>query len=116
MEDFDFVNEHVKDSINDYLVDTSNDIISDFGLKFFQSICKDCVRRDCVIRHSLYDADRIASCNYFTTVTTEALDSTLVPGTNAVGGTIFYIDDTAYGVYEFYDVHGNVIENVKVGD
>ena len=33
-----------------------------------------------------------------------------------VGGTIFYIDDTAYGVYEFYDVHGNVIENVKVGD
>ena len=116
MEDFDFVNEHVKDSINDYLVDTSNDIISDFGLKFFQSICKDCVRRDCVIRHSLYDADRIASCNYFTTVTTEALESTLVPGTTAVGGTIFYIDDTAYGVYEFYDVHGNVIENVKVGD
>ena len=49
MEDFDFVNEHVKDSINDYLVDTSDDIISDFGLKFFESICKDCVRRDCVI-------------------------------------------------------------------
>ena len=116
MEDFDFMNERVKDSINDYLVDTSNDIISDFGLKFFQSICEDCVRRDCVIRHSLYSADRIASCNYFTTVTTEALESTLVPGTTAVGGTIFYIDDKADGVYEFYDVQGNVIENVQVGD
>ena len=34
----------------------------------------------------------------------------------AVGGTIFYIDDTADGVYEFYDTDGNVIENVQVGD
>lgn len=33
-----------------------------------------------------------------------------------VGGTIFYIDDTADGVYEFLDVHGKVIENVQVGD
>lgn len=33
-----------------------------------------------------------------------------------VGGTIFYIDDTADGVYEFFDADGNPIENVKVGD
>ena len=33
-----------------------------------------------------------------------------------VGGTIFYIDDTADGVYEFLDVHGKVIENIQVGD
>ena len=33
-----------------------------------------------------------------------------------VGGTIFYIDDTADGVYEFLDVQGNVIENIQVGD
>ena len=33
-----------------------------------------------------------------------------------VGGTIFYIDDTSDGVYEFLDVQGNVIENVQVGD
>ena len=33
-----------------------------------------------------------------------------------VGGTIFYIDDTADGVYEFFDADGSVIENVDVGD
>ena len=33
-----------------------------------------------------------------------------------VGGTIFYIDDTADGTYEFFDVDGNVIEDVQVGD
>lgn len=33
-----------------------------------------------------------------------------------VGGTIFYIDDAAEGKYEFFDVGGNVIENVQVGD
>ena len=33
-----------------------------------------------------------------------------------VGGTIFYIDDAAGGKYEFFDVGGNVIENVQVGD
>ena len=33
-----------------------------------------------------------------------------------VGGTIFYIDDTSDGVYEFLDVHGNIIESVQVGD
>lgn len=34
----------------------------------------------------------------------------------AVGGTIFYIDDTADGIYEFFDIEGNLMENVKVGD
>lgn len=33
-----------------------------------------------------------------------------------VGGTIFYIDDTADGVYEFFDADGNRIESVQVGD
>lgn len=33
-----------------------------------------------------------------------------------VGGTIFYIDETADGVYEFYDINENLIHNVKVGD
>ena len=116
MEDFDLVNKRVKDSINACLVDTSDDTISDFGLKFFKSICKDCVRRDCVIRHSLYDADKIANCKYFMPVTTKALESTLVPDTNAVGGTIFYIDYTADGEYQFFDVDGSLIENVHIGD
>ena len=35
---------------------------------------------------------------------------------NPVGGTIFYIDDTAAGEYEFYNADGNVISDVKVGD
>ena len=33
-----------------------------------------------------------------------------------LGGTIFYIDDTVDGVYEFFDAYGNVIESVQVGD
>ena len=41
---------------------------------------------------------------------------TFVPDAEIVGGTIFYIDDKADGVYEFYDVHGKIIENIKVGD
>ena len=35
---------------------------------------------------------------------------------NLVGGTIFYIDETADGVYEFYDYNENLIHNVQVGD
>lgn len=35
---------------------------------------------------------------------------------DSLGGTIFYIDDTADGVYEFYDAEGNVISSVAVGD
>ena len=34
----------------------------------------------------------------------------------AVGGTIFYIDDTADGVYEFFDIDGNLMQSVNVGD
>lgn len=33
-----------------------------------------------------------------------------------VGGTIFYIDNAADSTYEFFDIDGNVIENVQVGD
>ena len=39
-----------------------------------------------------------------------------VPDPLLVGGTIFYIDDTADGTYEFFDADGNVIESVQVGD
>lgn len=38
------------------------------------------------------------------------------PDPDPVGGTIFYIDDTADGVYEFYDTAGNIVDNVSVGD
>lgn len=41
---------------------------------------------------------------------------TFVPDAKTVGGTIFYIDDTADGAYEFLDARGNSIETVKVGD
>lgn len=33
-----------------------------------------------------------------------------------VGGTIFYIDDTADGEYQFFDADGNVIDSINVGD
>ena len=33
-----------------------------------------------------------------------------------VGGTIFFIDDTADGEYQFFDTWGNPVENVQVGD
>ena len=33
-----------------------------------------------------------------------------------VGGTIFYIDDAADGVYEFFDTEGNPMKNIQVGD
>ena len=39
-----------------------------------------------------------------------------VPDPSPVGGTIFYIDGTADGEYEFFDADGNTIENVQVGD
>ena len=43
-------------------------------------------------------------------------NAVIIADANPVGGTIFYIDDTADGEYEFYDTDGNVIENVQVGD
>ena len=33
-----------------------------------------------------------------------------------VGGTIFYIDNAIHSVYEFFDINGNLIENVQMGD
>lgn len=33
-----------------------------------------------------------------------------------VGGTIFYIDNSVDGVYEFFDADGNRIRDVKIGD
>ena len=40
----------------------------------------------------------------------------IIADANPVGGTIFYIDDTADGAYEFYDTDGNIVENIQVGD
>ena len=40
----------------------------------------------------------------------------VVSGVKLVGGTIFYIDDTAGGEYQFFDADGNIIKNIKVGD
>lgn len=40
----------------------------------------------------------------------------IIADANPVGGTIFYIDDTADGEYQFFDANGNTIENVDVGD
>ena len=36
--------------------------------------------------------------------------------TDLVGGTVFYIDSSADGVYEFYDINGELISDVAVGD
>lgn len=55
-----------------------------------------------------YQHDLSASQNKSTTV--------LIPGVRFVGGTIFYIDDTADGEYQFFGSDGNLIENVQVGD
>ena len=54
--------------------------------------------------------------SYFLEDIGEARVSMTPSDVKRVGGTIFYIDDTADGVYEFFDVDGNVIENVQVGD
>ena len=42
--------------------------------------------------------------------------SSAIVDVSPVGGTIFYIDDKADGIYEFFDVDGNLIKDVKVGD
>ena len=50
----------------------------------------------------------------------EDIDRDEAPGlpsdARPVGGTIFFIDDTADGKYEFFDIDGNLMENVQVGD
>lgn len=109
MEEFSILNERIKNSIHTFLEDTSNSPINEFDLKFFKSICADCARRDCTIRHTLLNASMISSCKYFTRTTATS-------DIKAVGGTIFYIDDKADGIYEFFDVDGNLIKDVKVGD
>ena len=40
----------------------------------------------------------------------------LLADARPVGGTIFFIDNTADGKYEFFDIDGNLMENVQVGD
>ena len=47
---------------------------------------------------------------------TQAQPPSEVANAFPVGGTIFYIDDKADGIYEFFDVDGNLIKDVKVGD
>ena len=50
----------------------------------------------------------------------EDIDRDEAPGlpsdAKPVGGTIFFIDNTADGKYEFFDIDGNLMENVQVGD
>ena len=109
MKEFSILNERIKDSIHAFLEDTPNNLINEFDLKIFKSICADCARRDCTVRHTLPNAGMISSCKYFTRTTATS-------DIKAVGGTIFYIDDKADGKYEFFDVDGNLIENVQIGD
>ena len=40
----------------------------------------------------------------------------LLADARPVGGTIFFIDNTADGKYEFFDIDGNLMENIQVGD
>ena len=40
----------------------------------------------------------------------------IISDVKPVGGTIFYIDNTADGEYQFFDTWGNPVENVQVGD
>lgn len=42
--------------------------------------------------------------------------SSAIVDVSSVGGTIFYIDDTADGIYEFFDADGNLMKDIKVGD
>lgn len=42
--------------------------------------------------------------------------SSAIVDVSPVGGTIFYIDDTADGIYEFFDADGNLMKDIKVGD
>ena len=53
----------------------------------------------------------------YSTGQNEGTSSTeVISGVKRVGGTIFFIDDTAGGEYQFFDTWGNPIENVQVGD
>lgn len=54
--------------------------------------------------------------SYFLEDVDNSRASELPSDAKLVGGTIFYIDDAAGGEYQFFDVSGNPIENVQVGD
>ena len=59
---------------------------------------------------AIYQHDQLINQN-------EGISTTsIISDVKIVGGTIFYIDDTAEGVYEFFDVYGNPIKAVHVGD
>ena len=57
-----------------------------------------------------------ASGSSFTLYRHGTSSTEVISGVKPVGGTIFYIDDTADGEYQFFDTWGNLIENVRVGD
>ena len=59
---------------------------------------------------------RIKESYFLEEDTSREMTSGLPSDARPVGGTIFYIDETADGTYEFFDVNGNVIEDVQVGD
>ena len=57
-----------------------------------------------------------ASGSSFTLYRHGTSSTEVISGVKPVGGTIFYIDDTADGEYQFFDTWGNPVENVQVGD
>ena len=57
-----------------------------------------------------------ASGSSFTLYRHGTSSTEVISGVKPVGGTIFYIDDTADGEYQFFDAWGNLLENVQVGD
>ena len=59
---------------------------------------------------------RIKESYFLEEDTSREMTSGLPSDARPVGGTIFYIDETAEGKYEFFDIDGNLMENVQVGD
>ena len=57
-----------------------------------------------------------ASGSSFTLYRHGTSSTEVISDVKPVGGTIFYIDDTADGEYQFFDTWGNLVENVRVGD
>ena len=54
--------------------------------------------------------------NYSISQNEGSSSTAVIPDVRFVGGTIFYIDETADGEYQFFDAKGNLIKNVQVGD
>lgn len=59
---------------------------------------------------------RIEESYFLEEDTSREMTSGLPSDAKPVGGTIFFIDDDADGTYEFFDIDGNLMENVQVGD